>query len=230
MTTRKNYYKILQVDPSADPTVIKAAYRTLMLHLKNHPDYGGNHQTAQIINEAYQALKDPRSRQMYDYRNFFYIQKNKTQPATSSFCMRCFECTALNTVSLATSPDEIYNIRCSACGETLFPGNKEKRKFDRYRCELEVYIDSIHDKIKCRGRCFNFSRSGMLLVTKIPLKKDQIITLNFAHDRNFKITAKIVRIEEIILGNVPFFKHGICYIRAQYEVDKQHSSSFTWYG
>ncbi len=30
-TANKNYYKILQVDPSAEPEVIKAAYKRLSL-------------------------------------------------------------------------------------------------------------------------------------------------------------------------------------------------------
>jgi curved DNA-binding protein CbpA len=65
-----NYYKLLQVDPSADPEVIAAAYKRLAL--KNHPDTNGASAEAkarmQAINEAYEVLSDPVRRADYDRR------------------------------------------------------------------------------------------------------------------------------------------------------------------
>jgi len=62
-----DFYKILQVDSSAEPDVIKAAYRVLAL--KYHPD----HNTAESavdkmkqINHAYEVLKDPKRRAAYN--------------------------------------------------------------------------------------------------------------------------------------------------------------------
>jgi hypothetical protein len=63
----KNYYKILQVDPSADKEVIAAAYKRLSI--KYHPDTNRSsdaNRRMQDINEAYQVLKDPASRAQYD--------------------------------------------------------------------------------------------------------------------------------------------------------------------
>ena len=63
----KNYYKILQVDPSADQEVIAAAYKRLSI--KYHPDTNRSsdaNRRMQDINEAYQVLKDPTSRARYD--------------------------------------------------------------------------------------------------------------------------------------------------------------------
>ncbi len=62
---RRNYYRILFVQPDAPAEVIKASYRTLMGPLKRHPDLGGDHQTAALINEAYQVLGDPVRREAY---------------------------------------------------------------------------------------------------------------------------------------------------------------------
>jgi preprotein translocase subunit Sec63 len=63
-----NYYKLLQVDPSADPEVIAAAYRRLAV--KNHPDTNGSSPEAkarmQALNEAYAVLSDPVQRAAYD--------------------------------------------------------------------------------------------------------------------------------------------------------------------
>lgn len=66
MTTR-NYYRILQVDPSAEPEVIHAAYKRLAL--KYHPDTNPDKQSTakmQEINEAYNVLSDPHQRLQYD--------------------------------------------------------------------------------------------------------------------------------------------------------------------
>ena len=64
---QEDYYKILQVDPSADPEVITAAYRRLAV--KYHPDTNSAPdalQRMQKINEAYAILSDPAQRAIYD--------------------------------------------------------------------------------------------------------------------------------------------------------------------
>ncbi len=63
---RRNYYRILQVQPEAAPQVIKASYRALMGTARLHPDLGGDHEAAALINEAYAVLSDPARRQAYD--------------------------------------------------------------------------------------------------------------------------------------------------------------------
>ena len=61
-----NYYEILGVSESASSEIIHAAFRTLMCKLKKHPDLGGDEDEAKLINEAYQVLRDPRTRSEYD--------------------------------------------------------------------------------------------------------------------------------------------------------------------
>lgn len=39
--------------------VIKASYRTLMGPLRHHPDRGGEHEAAALLNEVYAVLSDP---------------------------------------------------------------------------------------------------------------------------------------------------------------------------
>jgi len=68
--TRANvidYYKILQVDPFAEPEVIKGAYQRLAK--KYHPDMykeADATRRMQLLNEAYAVLSDPIERQRYD--------------------------------------------------------------------------------------------------------------------------------------------------------------------
>jgi len=66
MNNRRNYYRILQVQPDAPPEIIRASYRTLMKEMKAHPDVGGEHSSAYIINEAYETLSDCGRRAEYD--------------------------------------------------------------------------------------------------------------------------------------------------------------------
>jgi len=66
MNNRRNYYRILHVQPEAPLEIIKASYRSLMTKLKVHPDLGGDHETAVLINKAYVVLSDPKKRRQYD--------------------------------------------------------------------------------------------------------------------------------------------------------------------
>jgi hypothetical protein len=63
---RRDYYRILQVDQAAHPEIIRAAYRTLLRVLGRHPDLGGNHDDATMLNEAYATLSDSDRRSAYD--------------------------------------------------------------------------------------------------------------------------------------------------------------------
>ncbi len=66
MENRRNLYRILHVQPDAPEEIIQSSYRTLMMKLRRHPDLGGDHYTATLINEAYAVLSDPARRAAYD--------------------------------------------------------------------------------------------------------------------------------------------------------------------
>jgi hypothetical protein len=66
MKNRRNYYRILHVQPDAPAEIIRASYRTLMQRLRMHPDLGGDVSNAALINEAFAALDDPSRRAAYD--------------------------------------------------------------------------------------------------------------------------------------------------------------------
>lgn len=66
MTTRKDYYQLLHVQPDAPEEIIKSSYRTLMLKLRCHPDMGGDDGLAARINLAYETLTHPEKRSRYD--------------------------------------------------------------------------------------------------------------------------------------------------------------------
>jgi len=57
-------YRVLQVDPAADPDVIQAAYRVLAR--KRHPDLVGDEQSMKALNAAWEILGDAELRARYD--------------------------------------------------------------------------------------------------------------------------------------------------------------------
>ncbi|MEM8497856.1 MAG: DnaJ domain-containing protein [Pseudomonadota bacterium] len=68
MKNKRNYYRILHVQPDAPVELIKMSYRTIMQKLKKHPDLGGDEWDASVINEAYAVLSDKKLRAAYDAR------------------------------------------------------------------------------------------------------------------------------------------------------------------
>jgi curved DNA-binding protein CbpA len=57
-------YRVLQVDPAADPDVIQAAYRVLAR--KRHPDLVGDEQGMKALNAAWEILGNTERRARYD--------------------------------------------------------------------------------------------------------------------------------------------------------------------
>lgn len=66
--TKADYYEVLGITRDADETVIKTAYRKLAMQY--HPDRNPNNKDAEEkfkeVTEAYEVLKDPQKRQIYD--------------------------------------------------------------------------------------------------------------------------------------------------------------------
>ena len=75
--SRRDFYRILQVDPSAHPEVVRAAHRTHLPVLGRHPDLGGTHDEAATLNEAYGTLSDAERRRAYD----LWLTAHGTAPA-----------------------------------------------------------------------------------------------------------------------------------------------------
>lgn len=69
MQDYEDLYKILQVHPSAEPDIIRAAHRHLAL--RYHPDRNHSPMAADMmtkVNNAYEILSDPKRRAAYDQR------------------------------------------------------------------------------------------------------------------------------------------------------------------
>ncbi|PGH04438.1 hypothetical protein AJ79_07095 [Helicocarpus griseus UAMH5409] len=81
-----DYYKILEVDPSATEQQIRFAYKRAAL--KSHPDRvpatsperASREETFKRVNEAYYALSDPTRRREYDNERLRRQRQQKAQP------------------------------------------------------------------------------------------------------------------------------------------------------
>jgi hypothetical protein len=111
---RRNYYRILHVQPEAPGQVITASYRTMMSKLRLHPDLGGDTANAALVNEAYAVLNDPAKRAAYDLqqRRPKAAAAPVRKPAAAIQCPFCH----------AGAPIQILaNTRCQQCESPLAP-------------------------------------------------------------------------------------------------------------
>lgn len=117
---RRNYYRLLHVQADAPPEVIKASYRALML--LNHPDRGGDHTEAVLLNEAYAVLYDAEKRKAYDAQRAARAERARsgtrepkresTQTPTGPRCPLC-KMAAPTVINAST--------RCTRCRAPLAP-------------------------------------------------------------------------------------------------------------
>src|SRR5689334_15873284 len=66
MSHRRNFYQILHIQQDAPMAIVHTSYRALMHALRMHPDLGGDHEKAALINEAFATLGNPETRSAYD--------------------------------------------------------------------------------------------------------------------------------------------------------------------
>lgn len=224
---QKNLYKILQVDPSANPAIIKAAYRTLMLELKHHPDYGGHTHSAQEINDAYSVLKDPIQRKEYDRQNYFTMQQQhysggQTKNAQREYYfMRCYFCGTINRINLNTAKSKLKTITCGKCRSPFFSDRlddrkikRQKRVHERYKCEFDIKIQLKYSGSFYPGVCKDFSSRGMSFTTGQKLDTNQVVKIIFSHKDSFQTIAKVLRVKHLINDDGEIYDCAALFIEA----------------
>jgi DnaJ-like protein len=124
MSNRRNLYRILHVQPEAPLEVIKASYRSLMTQLKAHPDLGGDHASAVLINQAYAVLSDPIKRKQYDKmigsrKSLGRIRRHTPQePIVKKKSSRPFRSSGYQTTRDINHSDTVQQ-KCMFCGTDI---------------------------------------------------------------------------------------------------------------
>lgn len=179
---RRNYYRILQVQPDAHETVIRTAYRTLMQKLRLHPDLGGDGATAALLNQAYAVLSDPAQRAEYDAQ-LGHGHARAMRPAVPDRRPQntdiCPFCTARIPAAAANSPDP----RCGACASPLSPPptarrlSATRRAFERQPVAAQVEY-FLHGAAAPRpAQLLDFSPAGAQLTTGEALPSNTVLAL-----------------------------------------------------
>lgn len=199
---RRNYYRLLQVQPDAATEVIKASYRTLMQKLRIHPDLGGDDWDATLINEAYTVLSDPVRRARYDAARREERMglgpggrstgtpwakpdaRESARRAHEAFqSLTCPVCRTVNNVP----PDFPEARRCVSCRSPLarvdtlasdVPGGRAVPRLER-RIPVRFALASNVSRAG-QGEAEDLSSHGMRFVTGIALPEGELLRLECA--------------------------------------------------
>lgn len=197
MQNRRNYYRILHIQPDAPDAIIKASYRTQMQKLRMHPDLGGDEWNASLLNEAYRVLSDPQLRRDYDsaYSAEHARHRAPAQPrpehehtrqaggrydasdaADPSVCPFCR--TARPAVSAYAGPGN-----CPGCDAPLEFANNlrlattSKRTIERIAQRAPVTMFPAADAEAHPGSMRDLSPNGMQLQCGLPLAENQVVRI-----------------------------------------------------
>ena len=181
MKNRRNYYRVLGVQPDAPFEVIRASYFALMSKLKQHPDLGGNHWNATILNEAYRILGNDDRRARYDVELFKRYTKNpelaeqlKKEPVISYFCPFCKR-------PLARSTPEVSG--CSHCNSPLRTSGDsteglERRSIERIQKSGTITFYTKWPQEGKEAQVVDLSPKGMRFTTDKPIPVHSIIKIS----------------------------------------------------
>lgn len=218
MKNRRNYYRILQVQPDAQVDVIRSSFRTLMRDLKQHPDLGGSHWNAAVLNEAYETLNDAKRRADYDrqlYEQYtkrpYRTAQEEKRPLISIFCPFCKRPLArepkgdekcLTCQSPLRSPAEEYVAR--GCRRFFARINKNER--------ISYYV-SWPQKAK-EGQMADLSPRGMLILCSEYLPAGAVIKISSSL---LKATACVTYCQERIAGGKKLHAMGVKFIAVSFQ-------------
>jgi hypothetical protein len=185
---RRNYYRILHVQPEAPGPVITASYRAMMSKLRLHPDLGGDTAGAALINEAYAVLSDPAKRASYDQkpqsgkaggRNRGGVARAPSARPTNAPGV-CPFCRAITAATIQA------NTRCHRCDSPLVPpparlsGKNElfgRRAMPRMRRSDPVTLVEAWQTPIRAAQLRDLSVAGISIITDHRIGRQQVIRI-----------------------------------------------------
>jgi DnaJ-class molecular chaperone len=181
LNQRRDYYRLLHVDPDAPEEVIKASYRTLMQRLRMHPDLGGDHAGAILLNEAFRVLghRDRRA----DYDSWLELTREAApgtvsaaeSAAATSSTSPCGFCKTVHSLACLPDPERV----CARCGASLYPVQHHQTNEDTRRAIGRLprlmrvtFMAAEREQPIGRGMTQDISLAGMRLLTHSSVPAD----------------------------------------------------------
>jgi len=192
MTHPPNYYQVLHVQPDAPPALIRASFRTLMQNLGMHPDLGGAHEQAVLINEAYATLSDPGRRAAYDKALAAMASAGTSRAARGSnrpprqgvapspSGQSCPFCGAPTPATRLAGQDSL----CHGCASPLFPAVKHhagdsRRSLERLPRHMPLTLRRAADRDKpYAGSTEDISLHGARFASAAPVAVGDCVSLD----------------------------------------------------
>lgn len=229
MNNRRNYYRILHIQPDAPEEVIKASYRTIMQKLKMHPDLGGSHWNAVLVNEAYAVLSNPVKRSNYDkklledFSKYSFQRKGISgekkalssiknsqfkQELISYYCLFC-------KTPYQSDREYVYSSDCFECGSPLLFNkhgdeiDEHRRSIDRRIIEGRVDYYTYWPENPSSGRIHDVSPKGFCFITASEISAGAIIKVDGDH---FRTVAEVTHCDSIHQQNQLVFAIGAAFL------------------
>ena len=223
MKNRRNYYRLLQVQPDAPFEVIRASYRALMRELKHHPDLGGDHWNAKVLNLAFETLGDNEKRARYDKELFKQYTKNPfskdgpyKRPVITIYCPFC---------KRPMARKALPNESCPSCRNPLEsepekPEGSCRRIMTRVKKSGQIRYYTIWPQKGIEAEMIDVSQTGMRFRCHEKLKPNSIIKIS---SHSLKASAKVRNSYKIFSKGRIHYSVGVHFLAVTF---KQERGSF----
>ena len=208
MENRRNYYRVLHVQPDAPAAVIKSTYRTLMQKLRMHPDFGGDTWNAALVNEAYAVLNDPLRREQYDRQILKRLQKRHTQETAAETLPAEFKrghCLFCKSIFLFVSGRATADM-CPECRSPLHGIHSDETQLtlQRMAARIERTFDITYytywPQAARRAVAMDFSPTGIAIVGNAHFFVGQLVKIE---SELLNSVAQVKNLESSVEASIP---------------------------
>ncbi len=218
MRNRRNFYRLLYVQPDAPIEIIRASFRAQMRELKQHPDLGGATAKAELLNEAYQILTDPARRAAYDKdllqryaRTVSSTNARLPRSPLERFCLFC-----KTPLTRRARPGDT----CSTCSiplqsrETESEEQGPRRTLARVKRNDRVFYRTCWPQEPQEARMVDLSPKGLRFLCAQELSLGTVLKIS---GPGFEASAIIVNSRAEVVGGEKMYAVGVSFLAVHFD-------------